>query len=135
MEHSKIAKRIKKRRMELDMSVANLANRLHMSKATIHRYESGEIKQIKMPVMVSIARELKVAPAWLMGKTDDKKLLDYGDAMDKYSDMIVLFDDITSFIRNDMSIKSHGKSMDMRDREALADGLEFLRRVILDRYR
>lgn len=135
MDHRDIASRLKSRRMELDISVSDLASRLSMSKATIHRYESGEIKQIKIPVMVSLARELKVSPAWLMGKTDDKGLIDYADARDKYSDMVLLFDDVASFIRYGVGLKVHGRSIEPHDREALADGVELLRRVILDRYR
>lgn len=65
MERSIMAERIKQRREELNISVADLASRLSMSKATIHRYESGEIKNIKMPVIYSIARELDVTP-WMV---------------------------------------------------------------------
>lgn len=135
MEHTGIAERMKKRRMELDMSVADLANRLSMSKATIHRYESGEIKHIKMPVIASISNELKVDPAWLLGKTDNKELIDYESAIEKYSELSALFDDLVSFIGYRPNIKYCGNVLEERDREALADGLNLLRRVILDRYR
>lgn len=135
MDHRVIASRLKSRRMELDISVADLANRLSMSKATIHRYESGEIKQIKMPVIASISNELKVDPAWLLGKTDNKELIDYESAIEKYSELSALFDDLVSFIGYRPNIKYCGNVLEERDREALADGLNLLRRVILDRYR
>lgn len=135
MDHRDIASRLKSRRMELDISVADLASRLSMSKATIHRYESGEIKQIKMPVIASISNELKVDPAWLLGKTDNKELIDYESAIEKYSELSALFDDLVSFIGYRPNIKYCGNVLEERDREALADGLNLLRRVILDRYR
>lgn len=135
MDNRDIASRLKSRRMELDISVADLANRLSMSKATIHRYESGEIKQIKMPVIASISNELKVDPAWLLGKTDNKELIDYESAIEKYSELSALFDDLVSFIGYRPNIKYCGNVLEERDREALADGLNLLRRVILDRYR
>lgn len=135
MDNRDIASRLKSRRMELDISVADLASRLSMSKATIHRYESGEIKQIKMPVIASIANELKVDPAWLLGKTDNKELIDYESAIEKYSELSALFDDLVSFIGYRPNIKYCGNVLEDRDREALADGLNLLRRVILDRYR
>lgn len=135
MDNRDIASRLKSRRMELDISVADLASRLSMSKATIHRYESGEIKQIKMPVIASIANELKVDPAWLLGKTDNKELIDYESAIEKYSELSALFDDLVSFIGYRPNIKYCGNVLEERDREALADGLNLLRRVILDRYR
>ncbi len=87
MERSIMAERIKQRREELNISVADLASRLSMSKATIHRYESGEIKNIKMPVIYSIARELDVTPGWLRGKTEIKVGLDKADAMERYRDV------------------------------------------------
>lgn len=73
MGYEDIGSRIKWRRQQLDMSAADLAAKLSLSKATIHRYENGEIRNIKMPVVVSISRALKCNPAWLVGKSDNMK--------------------------------------------------------------
>ena len=72
MTYEETGKRIKARRKELNISAATLAEKLGLSKATIHRYENGDIKNIKMPVLESMADVLKVNPLWLIGKTDNK---------------------------------------------------------------
>lgn len=67
-----IGQRIKERREQLNISALEIAEATGLSKATIHRYENGEIKKIKLPVIESIAQILKVNPAWLIGKSEDK---------------------------------------------------------------
>ena len=65
-----LAKRMKARREELNISVSEIADQTGITRATIYRYESGEIKRIKLPVVESIASILKVNPEWLIGKTE-----------------------------------------------------------------
>lgn len=64
--------RIKRRREEMNISVAEIAEQTGLSRATIHRYESGDIKRLKLPVIESIAEMLNVTPEWIIGKTDDR---------------------------------------------------------------
>lgn len=135
MRRSELSIRMKQRREELEISAAELASRLSMSKATIHRYESGEIQNIKMPVIYSIARELKVNPGWLMGKTEVKEGLDREDAMERYRDINTLFDELRLFFDSYDNIMSHGKTIGKEDRINLSNGIEFLRSAILDKYK
>lgn len=72
MMNEEIGKRIKQRREELGISASDLADKLNFTKATIYRYESGDIKAIKLPVIETIADILKVNPAWLIGKSPIK---------------------------------------------------------------
>lgn len=65
MGYEDIGLRIKERRTALDISAADLADRLSMSKATIHRYENGEIKKIK--ISLSKCRAVTVRTALLLG--------------------------------------------------------------------
>ena len=71
-DKKRIGERIKERREEMNLSAWEVAEQLGLSKATIHRYESGEIKKIKLPIIESIASILKVNPDWLIGKSEDK---------------------------------------------------------------
>lgn len=71
-----IAERMKSRRNELHISIAQIAEETGLTKATLHRYESGEIRRIKVPIIETIAHILKVNPAWLIGKSEDKILKD-----------------------------------------------------------
>ena len=72
MMNEEIGKRIKQRREELGISASDLADKLNFTKATIYRYESGDIKAIKLPVIEAIADILQVNPAWLIGKSPIK---------------------------------------------------------------
>ena len=60
MLNDEIGKRIKQRRADIGLSAQQLADRLDFSKATIYRYESGEIKAIKLPVIQKIADALNL---------------------------------------------------------------------------
>lgn len=73
METNKLlAKRIKLKREELGYTQEDLAKSLGMNKSTIQRYENGNIKKIKLPVVDAIAQTLKVNPSWLVGKTNEE---------------------------------------------------------------
>ena len=73
MRNEEIGKRIQQQRKALNISVVDVAAYTGLSKATIHRYENGEIKDIKLPVLETIATMLNVNPAWLIGKSDSKE--------------------------------------------------------------
>lgn len=73
MKNVEIGKRIRQQRKTLNISVVDVAAHTGLSKATIHRYESGEIKNIKLPVINTISDILNVNPAWLVGKSNIKE--------------------------------------------------------------
>ena len=72
MQNEEIGLRIKRRRKELGVSVAELSTITGLSKATIHRYENNSIKHIKLPVIDRIAKYLDINPSWLIGKSSDR---------------------------------------------------------------
>ena len=59
--------------MQKGLSQENLATKLHKDRTVISRYESGEIKNIKLPVINTISDILNVNPAWLVGKSNIKE--------------------------------------------------------------
>lgn len=61
---------IKKRRKELGLTLAELAAMVGLRDATIQRYESGEIQNIKKDTVLKLAKVLKCSPGYLMGWTD-----------------------------------------------------------------
>lgn len=65
-----IADRIRNRRLELGLSVDDLANRLHKNRATVYRYESNYIKSYSPDVMESLAKALETTPAYFYGYDD-----------------------------------------------------------------
>ena len=62
-----IADRIRNRRLELGLSVDDLAKRLNKNRATVYRYESNYIKSYSHDVMETLAKALETTPAYLYG--------------------------------------------------------------------
>ncbi len=62
-----IGYRIKQRRIELGISADDLAKRVGKSRATIYRYENGDIENMPTPALEPLARALQTTPAELMG--------------------------------------------------------------------
>lgn len=69
-----IGNRIYTRRKALELTLQDVADRVHVARSTIQRYEAGTISQMKMPVLYSIAHALSVNPEWLIGKSDDMEI-------------------------------------------------------------
>lgn len=59
--------KIKNRREELGLTLQDVGDYLGVTKATVQRYESGEIKNIKLESIEKLAKILKISPAYLMG--------------------------------------------------------------------
>lgn len=57
---------IKMRRLELDMTMKELAAKVGVSEGTISRWESGDIENMKRDKIAALARALEVPPAVLM---------------------------------------------------------------------
>lgn len=97
MSYEDVGTRIKERRKELNISAATLGERVGLSKATIHRYENGDIRNIKMPVLEAMADVLKVNPLWLIGKSttkDGHTSYDICTALDNLLRDLLMFDDM-----------------------------------------
>ena len=67
-----IADRIRNRRIELGLSVDDLADRLHKNRATVYRYESNYIKTYSPDVISSLADALQTTPAYFYGYEDSE---------------------------------------------------------------
>lgn len=71
---AKIGKRTESARTELKLTQEELAKELGLNKSTIQRYETGQIKKIKLPVIHAMAKILKVNPSWLSDQTDNREI-------------------------------------------------------------
>lgn len=61
---------MKKRRDELDLTLLDIAKKIGVSEATVQRYESGRIKNIRQDKIVKLASALHLTPAQLLGWED-----------------------------------------------------------------
>lgn len=63
-----IGERIKYARSLRNRTLDEVANDIGVTKSTIQRYENGLIGKPKIPVLESIAKSLRVNPAWVSGQ-------------------------------------------------------------------
>jgi len=68
-----IAQRIKQRRIELNLTLQDVADMTSMSKSTLQRYESGSIRNIPLQKLGVLAKALQTSEDWILGwcKTPD----------------------------------------------------------------
>jgi len=66
-----IGDRIKSRRIELGLTQKDVAEKLGVKDATVQRYESGNIKNLKQEKISKLSEILCVKPEWLMGWNKD----------------------------------------------------------------
>ena len=68
-----IGQRIKQRRKELGLTADQLGEMLGKNRATIYRYENGEIESLPIEIIKSIADFLQTTPADVMGWEAEQK--------------------------------------------------------------
>lgn len=66
-----IGNRIKERRQRLGLTADDLAEKVNKSRATIYRYENGDISKLPTTVLEPLAEALQTTPAYLMGWVED----------------------------------------------------------------
>ena len=73
-----LPERIKDCRLLKDVTLLDVANHIGVKEATMQRYESGKIKNIKHETVCALADYFGVSPQYLMGWTDDPRPRDKG---------------------------------------------------------
>lgn len=68
--------RIKQRRIELGITADELADRIGKSRATIYRYENGDIENMPTTILEPLAKALNTTPADLMGWGEREEIAD-----------------------------------------------------------
>lgn len=67
---SKINERIKERRLQMGLTLAEIADAIGVKEATAQRYESGAIKNISHETICRLSDTLHCSPSYLMGWED-----------------------------------------------------------------
>ena len=62
-----ISKKLKNRRKELGLTMLEIAQKVGVSEATVSRWESGDIANMRRDKIASLANALNVTPAYIMG--------------------------------------------------------------------
>ena len=87
-----IGQRIRDKRKKLGLSAEDVAEIINVSAATIYRYESEDILNMRIDKLVPIAEALKTTPSYLMG-WDENKSLNSTDI--RLSEITETYDDLT----------------------------------------
>lgn len=66
-----INKFIKNRRLELGLTMLDVAKACEVSEATVSRWESGDISNMKRSRIASLAKVLQISPAIIVGVQDE----------------------------------------------------------------
>ena len=65
-----IYEKLRERRKELDLTMLQVAKKTGVSEATISRWESGDIANMRRDKIISLANALQVHPSFIMGEDD-----------------------------------------------------------------
>lgn len=132
MNRKIISERMKDRREEIGVSVSEIAEKTGLTKATLYRYEKGEIERIKLPVIESIATILRVNPDWLAGKSDNKDKVittNYVELKDR-NDIRKIFDGLTEYISAKENLLYDGEPLTPELRISLITNIEAVVKII-----
>ena len=67
----RIGERIRITRIKQGLTIEELASRLGKNKTTIYRYENGDIENLPLGILDSLANALNTTPAYLMGWSEN----------------------------------------------------------------
>lgn len=85
MKYMNIKNLIKSRRKELGLTLADIAKACGVSEATVSRWESGNIDDMKRSRIASLSKVLKISPSIIVGseEDDDKDFIWGNDAANR----------------------------------------------------
>ena len=71
-----VGQRIKKLRLENEMSQEELGNKIGVKRAAINKYENGTVVNLKRSTISKLADALNTTPTYLMGWEEEQEILD-----------------------------------------------------------
>ena len=83
-----IGQRLKQLRDEKQLTQEDVGNIIGVTKATVNRYETGEI-DIKRTIAVKLSKVFDVSPAYIMGWTDNPQKVNKPDDIELEEDIII----------------------------------------------
>lgn len=89
---------IKRLRLESGLTLLEVANRLGVKEATVQRYESGAIKNLKYDTIIALSKIFNCDPIEIMG-LDDKK--DTAPLSPKKKELVNKFMELVSQLTED----------------------------------
>ena len=91
MDSKEIGRRIRAAREAKGLSLNDVATRIGTHKTTVLRYENGEIRKVKAPIIEALALTLSVSPHYLMCWTNDPAGADSSCPSEREKELLLLF--------------------------------------------
>lgn len=113
-----LGEKIKARRIELGLSVDEVARKIDRNRATVYRYENSDIGDIPSGVLETLAKALSTTPAQLMGwkeELSDRDKKDIAQTMEKF---------IAQLGNPNEALMFDGEPLDEESRDLLLASLE-----------
>lgn len=124
----RIGERIKQRRLELGYTADALAKLLNKNRATIYRYENGDIENMPIDVLEPLAKALNTTPAYLMGWTDSKQSIEPKNTEGYYTDPETAeYAEMLRTRPNARLLFSAAKDISKEDMQKAVEYIEFLK--------
>lgn len=73
---SEISKKIKELRLKYNITMDDLAEKIGKNRATIYRYENGDIENLPTSIIEPLAKALHTTPGYLMGWEEEVKSIE-----------------------------------------------------------
>ena len=124
----RIGERIKQRRLELGYTADMLAKMLNKNRATIYRYENGDIENMPIDVLEPLAKALNTTPAYLMGWNDSEQSVEPKPKDGYYTDPEAA--EFAEYLRTRPGARmlfSAAKDISKEDLEKAVEYIEFLK--------
>lgn len=67
--------KLKKRRLELGLTLKDVGNLVGVSKSTVMKWETGFIENMRRDNVALLAKALRVSPLWIMGMDEPESIL------------------------------------------------------------
>lgn len=109
-----VGEKLKIRRKELGLTMLQVAKRTGVSEATISRWESGDIANMRRDKIVSLATALCVTPAFIM---------DAPDAEENKPDNAELEENIIMYHRDGKTVKKKMSKEQMKMLSSMIDAI------------
>ena len=97
-----MSERIKERRLAMNYTQEELAQKLGLQKSAIAKYENGRVENIKRSVIAQMAKTLDCSPSYLMGWEDHKEIETAASALD-----LIYNDKNIELTKNEVKILSY----------------------------
>ena len=70
LSNKEIGARMESRRLQLGLTMDDVAMKIGVAKSTVQRYEKGQIQRLKLPIIEAMAKALGVTADWLIGNEE-----------------------------------------------------------------